>query len=237
MELYRTNLLALLITLALMASAVSVCASTIPITGSAGWAEANSYGVKISGPSLALSIGTCDAPEFQGWTGPFTFRAGSIHSCTEGSASYGSDMWTASYMSAAPDEIDAGVTGIPGPCGSMIVNPDGTWSETCAVSISGVFDGFPLPGHSGPLLSGTIAGSGAVDFVGHDASDGLSLVDAYGASFNGTAVVTSPGTTAVPEPASLLLVIMGAAAFLAFARKGGTSQAAEKCVGHVMLRG
>jgi hypothetical protein len=212
MELNRLKLLTLLTTLVFMVPALSARASTISITGGAGWVQANSYGVDFSGAGLALSAGSCDATGTQPWTGPFTFSAGSLgYGCTEGSASYGAYMWTASYISAAPDEIDAGVTGIPGACGRMVVSPDGTWSESCIVSISGTFDAFPQPG-PGPSLSGTITGSGTVDFSGYQGFV-ASYVDSYSASFAGTAGVTSP----VPEPGSLSLVILGGAALLALA--------------------
>jgi hypothetical protein len=214
MELNKATLLVLFGAMTLLVSTLSAQASTIQITGGAGWSEANSFGVEISGPGLALSIGTCDAPETQGWTGPFTFSAGSLgYSCTEGSAAYGPYMWTASYTSPTPDEIDAGVTGIPGACGRMVVNSNGTWSETCAVGISGSFDAFLLPGIA-PSLSGTITGSGTVDFAGYNNSSG-SYVYSYSATFTGTAGVTS----VVPEPGSMLLVLFGGAALLALAHK------------------
>jgi hypothetical protein len=54
MKLDRTNLLALLATLALTVPALSVRASTIPITGSAGWAETRPK--RRAGPDLSRSV-------------------------------------------------------------------------------------------------------------------------------------------------------------------------------------
>lgn len=223
MELKKVSLPALLTTLALMVWAVSARALTIPISGNAGWAEAREYSVGGSGPSLALSISTCDATEAQPWTGPFTFNAGSLgYSCTEGSASYGPYTWTANDFPEvpAPDEIDAGVTGIPGACGPMMVNPDGDWSEICAATFSGSFDAFALPGSGpGPSLSGTFTGSGTVDFSGFEGTASANVFS-FDASFIGTAAVTTP----VPEPDFLPLMLLGAAALLPLAVRRAREQ-------------
>jgi hypothetical protein len=208
-----------LITVALMISALSARASTVSISGEAGWAEASDYFVSISGPGLALGVGTCDAPEQQDWSGPFTFSAGSEGpDCTAGGASYESFSWTASYFGSgpypAPDDIDAGITGTPSECGSMIVNPNDTWSETCAASISGSFEALPRPGTGpGPVLSGTITGSGSVTFSGIMPEANYYEVFDFSTTFTGTADVVSP----VPEPGSLSLIVVGVITLLGLA--------------------
>lgn len=144
MEFNRLNRLALFGTLALMVSALSARPSTISITGSTLFGADVDYGIDFSGPGLGLSISTCDASDPLGWTTPMTFTASS--GCSTGSASYRSYTWTTSYSGFAPDEIIANVTGVTENCGSMMVNPDGTWSGTCSASFSGNLEAFPTSG-------------------------------------------------------------------------------------------
>jgi hypothetical protein len=215
MELKKANLPGLLTTLALMALAVSARATTIvPITGDAGFRADVEYTIDVSGSNLALSISTCDATDPMAWSKPFTFTSGSLGlGCTAGSASYGSYTWTTSYPGPAPDEIDASVTGITGKCGRMMVNPNGTWSDTCAATFSGSFDAFPASG-PGPSLSGTLTGTGSVGLFGPVVTGApYFYVADFGASFTGKATVTST----VPEPASLPLLMIGLAALLVVA--------------------
>jgi hypothetical protein len=209
MEFKRWNRLALFATLALMLSALSARASTISITGSTSFGADVDWTIDFSGPSLGLSISTCDAADPLGWTTPMTFTA--LSGCATGSASYRSYTWTTNYTGFAPDEIIASITGVTEKCGSMMLNPDGLWSDTCSASFSGNFDAYPALG-PGPTLLGTITGSGTVNFTGSTGS-GFSYVHGFNANFSGTADVTSP----VPEPGSLPLVLTGVVLLLALA--------------------
>jgi hypothetical protein len=209
MEFKRLNRLTLFTTLALMVSALSARPSTIPITGSTLFGADVEYSIDFGGPSLGLSISTCDATDPLGWTTPMTFTA--LSGCATGSVSYGSYTWTTSYSGFAPDEIIASVTGVTGKCGSMMLNLDGMWSETCSASFSGSFGASPASG-SGPTLLGTITGAGTVGFTGSTVS-GFSYVHGFNANFSGTADVTRP----VPEPGSLPLVVIGVVSLFALA--------------------
>lgn len=219
----KTKLALLIGALVSILCSITAGAAIIPITGDAAWGSDVEYLVEISGPRLTFNMYTCDAPEFTAWNGPFTFTAHGYGSeCTEPetSSSAGPYAWTISDG----DTIDATVTGVPGPCGTMVVNPEfaDLWSETCAVKVSGSFNAYPR-GTPGPSLFGTLMGVGSVTYNGVVSSDGfVQTTYHYGASFIGIADITSPKVSdaaggappeasPAPEPPELLLLLSGIA--------------------------
>jgi hypothetical protein len=209
----KTKLVLLLSTLASLLFSMTARATILPVTGHTGWSQAVDYSVQISGPDFTFSMFTCDAPELQIWTGPFTSTTQSGGCVQSGSASYKQNTWTRDF--GAGDRIDALITEAPvaGACGPVVINPKASylWSVTCAALLSGSFYADTFPGYS-PALSGTLKGTGSVTFDGTVPTGGLFLnVDSYSTTFTARPNITA----SAPEPGSLPLLLTGTAVLLA----------------------